>query len=63
MLMDTIAEKSQIKVEKSKVKHFCQEHHVSFSKKCPVCGLQGVHELPKIKVHIKAKEKKAEISL
>jgi hypothetical protein len=63
MLMDTIAENSEIRIEKTKVKHFCQEHHISFEKKCSVCGLQGVVELPKIKIKIQAKGKKAEIHI
>jgi Zn finger protein HypA/HybF involved in hydrogenase expression len=63
VLMETAGEKAKISVKKERVKHLCHEHHVTFEKKCPICGLEGIKELPKIKVQIKAKGKKAEIQI
>jgi len=63
MFMETAAENSKINVKKSDVKHFCKEHHISFKKKCSICGMQGIRELPRIKVRLQSKEKKAEIHI
>lgn len=64
LLSDVTSKGSDISVGSQAVKHICHEHHVTHDReKCHICGKNILHEMPRIRIQLKAKDRKAEIHL